>query len=127
MEYTKFTEQEFKESFGIVLSQAIPSDDDESTTVERKINDIVEQIQEYIQSQMIGVTFDDISVAQNTYINRACMEQLFYVIKHGDISRESGIDAYNQTVMAQSELDRRVIAPRAKDILASHIITKGFY
>jgi len=125
MAFVKFTREEFEDRFGIDLESVI-HDDNEANKVERAIDDVTEQIQEYIIGEMGYYDFDNISINQQTYINRACMEQLKYRLTNGDLSRESGIDAFNQTMVDYSQLRTRVIAPRAKSILNNHIITKGY-
>lgn len=125
MVFTSFTKEEFEDRFGIDLELAI-HDDNEADKVDRAINDVTEQIQEYIIGEMGYYDFEEVSENQQLYINRACMEQLKYRLANGDLSRESGIDAFNQTMVDYSQLRTRVIAPRTKSILNNHIITKGY-
>ena len=123
---TNFTKEEFRIRYGYDLDQIIPDDHDSSSKTDRAIVDVTELIKEYILSASPRFDFDDVSEAQNSYINTASMEQLIWHYINTDFSRRSGYNAVTDGYQPMADLQQRVICPNAKRILNNHIICRCF-
>jgi frataxin-like iron-binding protein CyaY len=127
MNYTPFTSEEFKTATGLLLDNRVEGLDDESTKVARFINDVCEQIKDYIIQNDFGhIDFEDISETQNSIINRAAMEQAKWVLSPsaGDARYMSGYNAVNNTLIPIDQINKIVICPTAKKLLLSRIIQR---
>jgi len=127
MAFTNFTKKEYLERFGIRLDRVIPSQDKEGSQTTIRINQVTEKIQEYILSRTKNIDFDDLSATQQTYINKACMEQLNYELNNANYSEESGYNSFSGEMHMIGEIRAREISITAKRILDNHIISAGFY
>ena len=127
MAFTKFTEEEFRLRYGISLSDAIPDDEEPGTKVDRRILLTVEKIEEYVYSRMPNFDIDSLTLAQETYVNKAAMEQLKYELNETDDTHMSGFNAFTGSMIPVQEIDKIVICRSAKNILANHIITNGWH
>jgi hypothetical protein len=130
MIYTPFTSEEFKTATGLLLDNRVEGLDDESTKVARFINDVCEQIKDYIIQNDFGhVDLEDLSETQNAIINKAAMEQAKYILSDyaGDLRYMSGYNAVNNTIIPIEQINKTVICPTAKKILLSRIIQRTGY
>lgn len=125
MQFTKFTEEEFKAYTGLDLNQRLDGDDDEEGKVTRFINRCSEDIKDFVIANDFGhIKFDNLSETQNEIINRACMMQGHWIITNGDFSNMSGFDAAGSSFGSLEETVKRIIAPKAKSLLMSRIISR---
>jgi len=127
MAFIQFTKEEYLARFGVDLEKEIPGNDDMSAKTPIRIAQITEKIQEYILSKMPHLDFETLTDAQNTYINKACMEQLNYELNEADYSGISGYNAFTGTLTPTNEIAKIEIARTAKRLLANHIISAGWY
>ena len=126
MAFVNFTKEEFRTRYGYDLDQIVPDDHDPSSKVDRAIADVTELIQEYILAVNPGYDFTEVTTEQNTYINKACMEQLVWHSQQADFSRNAGYNAATEVYQSMPEIRKRVIAPNALRILNNHIICRSF-
>lgn len=127
MAFTNFTKAEYLARYGVNLDRVIPSEDNEAGKATIRIAEVTEKIQEWILGKTASIDFDDLSTAQQTYINRACMEQLNYELNNANYSEESGYNAFSGEMHSLPEIRAREISVKAQRILNNHIITAGFY
>jgi hypothetical protein len=127
MAFTNFTKEDFRNRYNIDLNEYLDGGDDPDNAASARIALTVEKIEEYIVSRMPGFDIDDLSDAQESYVNRAAMEQLKYELDETDYSNVSGYNALTGAIVDPSVIDRIVICRNAKRTLMNHIISSGWY
>lgn len=127
MAFTKFTNEDFRQRYNIDLKDFLSEGDDPENAVDSRIALTVEKIEEYIIARMPGFDIDDLTEKQESYINRAAMQQLKYELDETDYSTVSGYNALTGTIVDPSLIDRIVICRDAKKTLSNHIISSGWY
>jgi hypothetical protein len=127
MAFTKFTSEDFRKRYNIDLNNYIDGGDDPDNAVESRIDLVIEKIEEYIVARMPGFDIDDLTEAQEKYVNRAAMQQLKYELEETDYSNVSGYNALTGSVVDPNLIDRIVICRNTKKTLNNHIISSGWY
>jgi hypothetical protein len=123
MEYTKFTSEDFLTYSGVILDDMVPDDSDISNKVTRFIDNVCEQILDFIRANSRS-NFTNITTEQNDIINRAAMMQAEWVLKNGDLTVESGLNPISGADVS-TQFRKLEISPRAKRLLLSTIIYRG--
>jgi hypothetical protein len=127
MEFTVITKDQFFDQTGINLDLEAPATLNTGQQAEQFIKDAADDILVFIQGQSPSFDKTDLTTEQNDFINQAVIQQIKYKLKNTDFSTESGINQYTGVVIAKKEIDARIIAPKAKSILKTHIIYNGVY
>ncbi len=72
-----------------------------------------------IKSRNTNFNLEKLSEFQRSEYNKALVQQIFYVLTEGDFRMMSGYDITANNFAAKSELEKRYMAPAAKQTLTS--------
>ena len=80
---------------------------------------MTDYVMEYVKENNAQFVEADLTAAQTEAIERAIIEQGFYVLNVGDLNTYAGIDTVTGQVTALNEIRSRVFSPFAKKILSN--------
>lgn len=72
-----------------------------------------------IKSRNTNLKLDKLSEFQRSEYNKALVQQIFYVLTEGDFRMMSGYDITANNFASKSELEKRYMAPAARQTLTS--------